>query len=218
MTDQIQPPGNDVPGLEADKLFSPSAGRNRQAICDVLAPRLPEAARVLEIGSGTGEHAVTVLQARADISWQPSDPDPDYRASQRAWAAEMDGRMATPLTLDLTVPGWDEGLSGFDALVCMNVIHISPLAVLEALAARAAHILKPGGFVFLYGPYQEGEKTAPSNLDFDRSLRSRNPQWGVRPLDMVVHTLSEGGFAALTRTDMPANNLALIFDRTPDQP
>lgn len=197
--------------MQALKLYSPSAARNRQAICDVLEPRLPQDARVLEIGSGTGEHAATLLEARPDIFWQPTDPDPEYRSSQTAWAQDFNGRMAQPLELDLCDPGWDNGLEGFDALVCINVIHISPITVLNALAARAASIIKPEGLVFLYGPYKEGEKTAPSNLDFDRSLKSRNPQWGVRDLDLVIRTLGEGGFAALTRTDMPANNLSLIF-------
>ncbi|WP_300543467.1 DUF938 domain-containing protein [Maricaulis sp.] len=194
-----------------DRLFSPSTARNREPIAGILGAVLPEHARVLEIGSGTGEHAVTLCQARPDIAWQPSDPDETSRRSQAAWAAEADGRIAPPLALDLLQADWDRDLAPVDAIVCINVIHISPWRVAGNLVAGAGRLLGPGRPVFLYGPYREGEKTAPSNLDFDRSLKSRNPDWGVRELDDVVALFESRGFALERRAGMPANNLSLVF-------
>ena len=209
-------PSSSITALEertadADRLMSPSTARNREAIAAVLARALPKDARVLEIGSGTGEHAVTACAVRPDISWQPSDPDAQARRSQAAWASEAEGRIAPPLDLDLTQDGWMDAAGPADALVCINVIHISPWTVTEALAAGAAHMLRAGQPVILYGPYQEGAETAPSNLDFDRSLRARNPAWGVRALDDVVSVFDRAGFELSGRTDMPANNLSLVF-------
>jgi SAM-dependent methyltransferase len=193
------------------RLYSPSTGRNRQAIVSVLAPTLPKAARVLEIGSGTGEHALAVCEERTDISWQPSDPDSRSRQSQSAWAGQAAGQIAEPLDLDLTATDWTDRVEAFDALVCINVIHISPWRVTENLAAGAAALLKPGGVIYLYGPYQEGAETAQSNLDFDASLRSRNADWGVRDLERVLAVFSRAGFNLENRFVMPANNLSLIF-------
>lgn len=196
------------------RLFSPSSARNSGAIAAVLARVLPPSARVLEIGSGTGEHAVAACAARADIRWQPSDPDARSRCSQTAWAAQAGhDRIAAPLDLDLLRPGWRKGLDPVDALVCINVIHIAPWSVAEALAAGAAEMLAPGRPVVLYGPYLEGQATAPSNLDFDRSLKARNPHWGVRQLDGVVALFRRKGFDLAERIGMPANNLSLVFVR-----
>jgi len=198
---------------DGEKLFSPSAGRNREAIADVLAEHLPQGARVLEIGSGTGEHAATLLERRPDVTWQPSDPDGRSRLSQKAWSQDVKGRMAKPWPLNLTFPHWNEGLGRFDALVCVNVIHIAPLKVMHELAARADQLVEPGGLVYLYGPYLEGDATAPSNLAFDVSLKERDPDWGVRPLGDVAKAFDTGGFPHMTRIDMPANNLSLVFKR-----
>jgi len=196
-----------------DRLMSPSAARNREAIAAVLAEALPQGARVLEIGSGTGEHAVAACQRRPDITWQPSDPDAASRRSQAAWADAADGRIAPPLAIDLLQDGWTGEAGMADALVCNNVIHISPWAVTEALAAGAAQLLEDGQPVCLYGPYKLGGETAPSNLDFDRSLKSRNPDWGVRDLDAVVAVFDRAGFDLERRVDMPANNLSLVFTK-----
>jgi SAM-dependent methyltransferase len=196
---------------EASRLHSPSTARNRHAIASTLAPHLPTSAAVLEIGSGTGEHAVTVCQARPDISWQPSDPDPRSRESQAAWAELAGGQIRPPLDLNLMSDDWAAELGKHDALVCMNVIHISPWRVTENLARHAASCLSPDGLLYLYGPYQEGGETAPSNLDFDTSLRSRNPEWGVRNLDTVVAEFEAAGFEFQERIVMPANNLSLMF-------
>ena len=196
---------------DAARLFSPSAARNRDAIGDILAKLLPQRARVLEIGSGTGEHAVAVCQRRPDLDWQPSDPDPASRASQDAWAAHAALNMRPSIDLDLTRPGWLEGLDVFDAIVCVNVIHIAPWSVAETLASASHDRVVGGGLVYLYGPYLEGEATAPSNLDFDRSLRSRNPAWGVRARTDVEALFAAAGWAMPERHAMPANNLSLVF-------
>lgn len=201
--------------VEDGRLYSPSAARNRAAIAEVFGRVLPARARVLEIGSGTGEHAVAVCQARPDIRWQPSDPDPVSRASQAGWARESGAAISAPLALDLLTGEAVSDLAPFDVLVCMNVIHIAPWAVAENLARLAAERLQPGGRVVLYGPYKEGDATAPSNLDFDASLKSRNPAWGVRDLDSVITLFAEAGFALAERVDMPANNLLLVLS-TPE--
>jgi len=196
---------------DADRLMSPSAARNRAPIAELLAGILPENAQVLEIGSGTGEHAVAACLHRPDIHWQPSDPDARSRSSQAAWASEADGRISAPLALDLREADWFADAGAPDALVCINVIHISPWVVTEHLAAGAAALLPAGAPVYLYGPYQEGAATAPSNLEFDRSLKTRNPDWGVRALADVVAVFDRAGFDLESRTGMPANNLSLVF-------
>ena len=198
---------------EQGRLYSPSAARNRDAIAAVLARVLPADASVLEIGSGTGEHAVAACQARPDLSWQPSDPDTASRDSQAAWAVEAGGAVLPPLEIDLLRPETCGSIDAFDALVCMNVIHIAPWAVAEALAALARDRLRPDGRVVLYGPYLLGDATAPSNLAFDQSLKSRNPAWGVRSLDSVIALLADHAMTLIERVDMPANNLMLIFQR-----
>ncbi len=195
------------------RLFSPSAARNRTAIADVLDVILPRNARVLEIGSGTGEHAVAACEVRTDIRWQPSDPDAESRQSQAAWAELAGGRIAPPLALDLLQDDWWKAAPDTDAVVCMNVIHISPWKVAENLAAGAAALLKPGQRGFTYGPYKEGAKTAPSNLAFDENLKARNPDWGVRDLDTVIALFEAAGFGLERRIDMPANNLSLVFEK-----
>lgn len=198
------------------RLYSPSTARNLPAILDTLQPLLRQGARVLEIGSGTGEHGHAFCAARPDIDWQCSDPDDRSRESQSAWLEALEGDNRDPLDLDLTKLGWFDGVAGFDALVCMNVIHISPWAVARGLAAGARAMLSSGGLVFLYGPYMEGDRTADSNLSFDASLKSRDPDWGVRPLDDVVTVFADSGFKLSQRIEMPANNLSLIFRRKDD--
>lgn len=207
---------NPVTALETraqlgDRLSSPSAERNRGVIADVLEAHLVEGAHVLEIGSGTGQHGFELTRRRSDVRWQPSDPDQTSRRSQNAWALEAEDRILPSLALDLLQDGWSSGLGPYDALVSMNVIHISPWAVCQQIARRAGELVKPSGLVFLYGPFKEGAQTAPSNLDFDRSLKSRNPSWGVRDLDRVIAEMQSAGLRLQRRVDMPANNLSLLF-------
>lgn len=196
-----------------EKLFSPSTARNLGPITGLLDTILPPDARVLEIGSGTGEHGEGLCQLRRDITWQYSDPHPPSRASQAARVVESPDQLLKPLDLDLTRSDWAQGLTGFHALVCINVIHISPWRVAMALADFAAQALPADGLVYLYGPYKRGADTAPSNLDFDQSLKSRNPDWGVRELEQVRTLFETAGLIPDQQVEMPANNLSLVFRR-----
>ncbi|MFN0025171.1 MAG: DUF938 domain-containing protein [Parvularculaceae bacterium] len=201
---------------EEARLFSPSAARNRDAIRDAYLKTMPLAGTVLEIGSGTGEHAVHLAAAAPDLRWQPSDPDAGSRASIAAWAEHLGlPNVAAPLAIDVTAPDWERGIQGIDAVVSINMIHIAPFAAAEGLVAGAGRLLKQGGRLFLYGPFaRNGAHTAPSNAEFDRSLKSRDPQWGVRDLDLEIMLLaSAAGMTLETAIDMPANNLSAIFSR-----
>lgn len=200
--------------LAGEKLFSPSAARNAAPIREVLSPRLPRAAKVLEIGCGTGEHAEAVCRARPDLVWMPSDPDPVSRASTTARAEEIPN-LQPAVAIDASVRNWTDGLSPVDAIVCCNVIHIAPWAVAEGLAAGAARLVAPGGIVFLYGPFLLDKGNAPSNLAFDENLRTRNPHWGVRPLDTVTDLFARHKFGLQEKIDMPANNFSLVFSPEP---
>jgi SAM-dependent methyltransferase len=193
---------------------SPATARNRQPILDVLSVRLPDGARVLEIASGAGEHAVFLAGALPRVSWQPSDPDPVARASIAAWRAQADlPNLAAPLALDAGDPAtWPT--EPVDAVVCINMIHISPWATAEGLMAGARRLLRPGGRLFLYGPYIEADvPTAPSNLAFDESLKSRDPAWGLRDLADVQALAAKSGLAFVERIAMPANNLIVVFEK-----
>lgn len=192
---------------------SAAAQRNRGPLLEVLRARLPQAARVLEIASGTGEHAVHFVAAMPAWRWQPSDPDPDSLASIRAWAAsDGHGRVADPLALDVRAPVWPvEGR--FDAVLCCNMIHISPWETTPALMAGAARHLMTGGVLFLYGPFfVDGQPAAEGNLRFDADLRSRDPSWGVRRLSDVRGAAGAAGLVLREAVPMPANNLTLVFD------
>jgi SAM-dependent methyltransferase len=193
---------------------SPATARNRRPILDVLGPRLPDGARVLEIASGAGEHAVFLAAALPGVTWRPSDPDPTARESIAAWRAQAGlPNLAAPLALDAADPAsWPS--EPFDAVVCINMIHISPWAATEGLMAGAGRLLTPGGKVFLYGPYIEaGVPTAPSNLAFDDSLRARNPAWGLRDLADVQALAAACGLRFVERIAMPANNLVVVFEK-----
>jgi hypothetical protein len=193
---------------------SPATARNRDPILEVLKPRLPGAGLVLEIASGAGEHAVHNAAALPGLIWQPTDPDPEALVSIAAWRDHAGlSNVLPPLRLDATDPSaWP--VEHADIIVNINMIHISPWAATEGLMTGAGHALPPGGILFLYGPYIEtGVPTAPSNLDFDASLKSRNPAWGLRNLDDVTALAAEHGLDLAGRIAMPANNLALFFGR-----
>ena len=201
---------------EEARLFSPCAGRNRDVIRDAYLKTMPLAGTVLEIGAGTGEHAVHIAAAAPGLRWQPSDPDAGSRASIAAWTEHLGPpNVAAPLAMDVTAPDWERGIQGSDAAVSINMILIAPFAAAEGLVAGAGRLLKQGGRLFLYGPFaRNGAHTAPSNAEFDRSLKSRDPQWGVRDLDLEIMLLaSAAGMTLETAIDMPANNLSVIFSR-----
>ncbi len=198
------------PGARA----SPSTARNREPILAVLKPRMPPSGLVLEIAAGAGEHAVYIAAALPGLVWQPTDPDPEALVSIAAWRdhAALPNLLA-PLRLDASDPGsWP--VDRADAVVNINMIHISPWSAAEGLMAGAGRVLPPGGPLFLYGPYIEADvATAPSNLDFDQSLRRRDPAWGIRRLDAVTALAADHGLDLAERIAMPANNLALVFRR-----
>jgi len=198
-------------GSEGDKRHAPATLRNRDAIAAVLGDWLPASGTVLEVASGSGEHAVHFAAAFPKLDWQPSDPDPAALASIAAWSAEAGlPNIAAPLHLDASAPDWPLGHA--DALLCINMVHISPWAATLGLFAGAARLLGPGAPLILYGPYLEADvATADSNLAFDESLRSRNPAWGLREVDAVVDAAAPHGFRFAERHKMPANNLMLLF-------
>ncbi|MEO1037939.1 MAG: DUF938 domain-containing protein [Pseudomonadota bacterium] len=195
------------------RLSSPSAARNRSVIAQLLAERLSEGARVLEIASGTGEHAVAATGLRPDLSWTPSDIDEASLASQADWARDAQGRIEPPLKLDVSQADWWGEAPAIDAVFCANMIHIAPWRAAQGLFAGAGRLLSDAGLLLLYGPFLEGEATAPSNLEFDASLKSRNPDWGVRALDDVVSLSRTHGFRLAERVETPANNRLLRFQR-----
>jgi hypothetical protein len=166
----------------------------------------------LEIASGAGEHAVFFARALPGLTWQPSDPEETSRESIAAWIAhENVHNVLPPLAVDVRQSNW--GVDGpFDAIVAINMIHISPWDATQGLMAGAARRLKAGGQLFLYGPFtREGAHTAASNETFDASLRERNPLWGVRDLDDVESEARAHGLAMHTVMEMPANNFSVVF-------
>ena len=194
---------------------APSTARNRQPILDVLRPRLPPVARVLEVASGAGEHAMFIAEALPGVTWQPTDRDDEALVSIAAWrAASGLANIAAPLRLDAADPAsWPAG--PFEAVVCINMIHISPWAATQGLMAGAARVLTPGGRLILYGPYLEaGVDTAAGNLSFNESLKSRDPAWGLRDLAEVTASAAANGLGFAERIAMPANNLMVLFAKT----
>lgn len=197
-------------------LASPASVRNAEPILRLLRAHLRKSGRVLEIAAGSGQHAVTFSSALPGLEWTPSDPSPDARASIAAWAANAGtGNLQPPLALDcLDEKTWPEG--GFDAVVCINMVHISPWAATEGLMELAERVLRrPGGLLYLYGPYREAEvPLAPSNEAFDASLKARDPAWGLRDRDEVVALARSHGLTLTLRAEMPANNISLLFRKT----
>lgn len=198
----------------ADRRCSaPAALRNREPIAGMLAEWLPKGGLVLEIASGTGEHAVYFAERFPELEWQPTDIHPDALASIDAWrdAAGLQNLRA-PLVLDAASTDWP--LEGVDAVLSINMVHISPWTSALGLLAGAARVLPAGGPLILYGPWLEG--SAPpvqSNLDFDSDLKRRNPQWGLRKVEDFAAVGKERGFSLIETRPMPANNLMLLLRR-----
>jgi hypothetical protein len=191
---------------------APSTARNRDPILGVLRTRLPAHGLVLEIAAGAGEHAVYFAAALPTLQWQPTDADPEALASIAAWREHAGlGNLLRPLGLDASQPDtWP--VERADAVLAINMIHISPWTATVGLMAGAARVLPAGGGLFLYGPFIVCDApTAPSNLEFDQSLRRRNPGWGIRHLDDLVALGAAHGLALAERLTMPANNLVLVF-------
>ena len=195
------------------KLSSPAAQRNRAPIAAVLADWLPESGLVLEVASGSGEHAVHFAQAFPMLDWQPTDPDPDALLSIEAWRADSGlPNLREPIILDATAGEWP--VKRADAVLNINMVHISPWAAALGLLDGAARVLPPGGKLILYGPWLvQGIATAPSNLSFDADLQRRNPAWGLRHVEDFAAEAGARGMALTDQRDMPANNRMLLFVR-----
>lgn len=203
-------------GVTEGRRHAPATARNRDAIAAVLADVLPASGTVLEIASGSGEHALHFAATFPALNWQPSDPDPAALASIVAWMQEEPrANLRPPLMIDAAHPN-DWPIAHADAILCINMVHISPWDATLGLLRGAARLLPEGGLLYLYGPYlREGVETAPSNLAFDQSLRARNPGWGLRAVETVADTAAVEGLALERIVEMPANNLSLIFRRGP---
>ena len=200
------------------KRSAPATERNREAILSVLQNYLPNQGTVLEIASGTGQHAVFFAQQLTPRFWLPTDLDPTNIASIAAWREEADAAdLLLPRQLDVRDPAWlfDCDLPApITAVVNINMLHISPWSCCEALFGGAAEVLNQSGVVILYGPFKrDGLHTAPSNAAFDEQLRSQDSAWGVRDLKAVVDIAEEQGFARQNVIEMPANNLSVVFDK-----
>jgi hypothetical protein len=201
------------------RLHAPATQRNREPILAVLRRVLPASGVVLEVASGTGEHAVWFAEQLPGLSFQPSDPSPTQRASIAAWIASRGlANLRAPLALDVTRAGWERSAGvprDLAAILCINLIHIAPWEAALGLLRGAGMALAPGRPVYLYGPYRRGgAHTAPSNQAFDASLRAQDPAWGVRDLDEVAAAAEAAGFALEEIVEMPANNLSVILRRS----
>jgi SAM-dependent methyltransferase len=190
---------------------APSPERNKQAILEVLARVLPSRGLVLEIGSGTGQHVAHFAKALPTVTFQPSEMDVERHASIEAWAAAARlSNVKPPLAFDVTQRPWP--VSAADAVVCINVIHISPWEATLALMAGAGSILPADGVLVTYGPYMRcGAHTSQSNEAFDAGLRARNPLWGVRDIDKLAEVAGNEGLALEQAVPMPANNFTLVW-------
>lgn len=209
--------------------WSPAAQRNREYILKVLRQVLPPTGTVLEVASGSGEHAIVFAPELAPRQWLPSDPNLIALASIAAWRETYPApNLYPPIRLDVTEDVWtveqqslpvelldtDFELSDITAIANINMIHISPWSACLGLMAGANRILSPGGILYLYGPYkQQGNHTAESNRVFDENLRSQNPAWGVRDLEAVIEAAAVQNLAFVKTVSMPANNLSVILQK-----
>lgn len=199
------------------KRDAPATARNREPILEGLARWLVEPARVLEIASGTGQHAVYFAERMPHLEWQPSDRAADLLESIEAWVADAGlPNVRRPIVLDAAASTWPVAPGDFDAIFNANMIHIAPWPVALGLFAGAGRTLEAGGLLFLYGPFRvDGQHTAPSNAAFDENLRARDPDWGVRDLTEVRALAETHGLSLVEESDLPANNKLIVFRKEP---
>jgi hypothetical protein len=199
--------------LRMAKGFAPAAERNREPILEVLRRVLPATGTVLEIASGSGQHAVFFSERLPQLRWQPSDPAADALRSIQAWVREeARENLLAPIDLDVRSEPWP--VARADAMLCINMLHISPWEASEALFEGAQRLLSADAPLVTYGPYRvHGRHTAPSNAAFDQSLRSRDPRWGVRDIDELSALATRTGFFLDESVLMPANNMTLVWRR-----
>lgn len=210
-------PGGTLPRMERSqylKQLSQSSERNKGPILEVLLDVLPATGMVLEVASGTGQHAVHFAANLPGVTWQPSDIDPELRASVAAWRDEAGlPNLLQPIHLDVTADPWP--VTEAAAIVNANMIHIAPWEACTGLLDGAGRILPEGGILYMYGPYKIGGKhTAPSNEQFDQSLRTRDASWGIRNLDDVALEARRRGLHLIRTKQMPANNFSVIYRKT----
>ncbi|HWB82404.1 MAG TPA: DUF938 domain-containing protein [Nannocystaceae bacterium] len=196
------------------KAFAAATQRNREPILAVLQRVLPQRGTVLEIASGTGEHAVFFARALPQLQWQPSDHEAAQLASIAAWRDEEGTpNLLPPIRIDVHADTWP--IAQVDAVFCANMIHIAPWSACEGLFRGVGRILAPAGTMVLYGPFHiDGKPTADSNAAFDQRLRATDPSWGVRNLEDVLALANEAGLALRERIAMPANNFSLVLRRS----
>lgn len=196
------------------KQMSAASERNKDPILDVLKQVLPESGLVLEIASGTGQHAVHFAEALPGLRWQPSDIDRELRDSVQAWRREAGlENLLEPVHLDVTADPWP--VAEAQAMVCTNMIHIAPWEACTGLLDGAGRILPEGGILYMYGPYKIGGRhTGPGNEAFDQSLRARDASWGIRNLDDVALEARRRGLHLIKTVKMPADNLSVIYRKT----
>ncbi len=201
------------------RLFFSATNRNRDAIFEVLLKFLPQSGAVLEIASGSGEHGVAFQERLPNLLWQASDPDPLHRQSICAWINYhgLSTKMPHPLDIDVERRPWPltrEFRSSLKAIVCINMIHISPWSCTKSLFEEARDLLKMNSLLIIYGPFKKnGNHTSQSNEYFDHSLRAQNPSWGVRDLEAVSDIGIKNGFQMSEIIQMPANNLSIVFHK-----
>lgn len=223
MADYVVEFGKDGRRVEDDgRLDAGPFHRNHQAIWEVLAPFLDQqSGDVIEVGSGTGQHAVYFAGQTPGLTWWPSDLNEAHLKSIAAWTAHAGlANIRAPLRIDLADPAWcaemqdGSGPGALTAVFCANVVHIAPWPVAEGLLAGAARYLRPGGRLFLYGPFKRnGAHTADSNAAFDAKLRSGNPDWGVRDIEDLQRVGDGLGLTLADVVEMPSNNFILVFSR-----
>lgn len=201
--------------MRDDRLHAPAAERNREPILRVLTRVLPATGTLLEVASGTGQHAACFAAALPDLTWQPSEIDGTMSASIVAWTQDLPN-VRPPIRLDVCAASWPVG--PLDAIYSANMIHITPWEACLGLLAGAGRHLRPGGVLVLYGPYRlGGAHTAPSNAAFDADLRARDPRWGVRDFEAVDAAARAQDLTFAERVEMPANNQIVIWRRSPLQ-
>ena len=190
---------------------APHVARNAKPIAELLTEIMPPRGLVLEIASGTGEHIVHFAREFPRLLWQPSDPEPTALRSIEAWRAESGlFNLLPPVSLDARAADWP--VPEADAILCINMIHISPWAATTGLMRGAARLLGPGAPLYLYGPYRQAAvATAPSNEAFDESLKARDPDWGLRDLEQVAAEADQHGLTLDRVVEMPANNISIVF-------
>ncbi len=197
--------------IGAARKHAPATLRNREPIAEQLASILPDAGCALEVASGSGEHCAFLAGRFPALAWQPSDPEPAARISIGSWCSGL-ANVAAPLDLDAAAHDWPIGRA--DAVLCVNMVHISPWEATLGLMAGAARLLAAGQPLILYGPFTQSDvATAASNLAFDATLRTRDSRWGIRSVDAVTAAASASGLHFERSSEMPANNLMLVYRR-----